>query len=30
MTSSTADRTTPALGQWASGDRTPLNANERF
>ncbi|MEO7746606.1 MAG: nitrite/sulfite reductase [Actinomycetota bacterium] len=30
MTSTTADRTTPALGQWASGDRTPLKANERF
>ena len=30
MTSTTTDRTTPALGQWASGDRTPLNANERF
>ena len=30
MTSTTTDRTAPALGQWASGDRTPLNANERF
>ncbi len=30
MTSTTTDRSTPALGQWASGDRTPLNANERF
>ncbi|MBC7638681.1 MAG: nitrite/sulfite reductase [Rhodoferax sp.] len=30
MSSTTTDRTTPALGQWAAGDRTPLNANERF
>ena len=30
MSSTTTDRTAPALGQWASGDRTPLNANERF
>ena len=30
MNSTTTDRTAPALGQWASGDRTPLNANERF
>ena len=30
MTSTAPPRTPPSLGQWAAGDRTPLNANERF
>jgi len=30
MTSTAVPRTPASLGQWASGDRTPLNPNERF